>query len=275
MLSAPKVLNTPAYIPKKSTLLRISAFARLFDEEFFPPGKLWDKNEDWLCDRSDRCDEGTQVMRLSQIAKPKKKLLTAITALAVLLATPNQSVLAHGGEDHGDQKPATVSQGTNMIVHVARAGDYEIVIKHAPVEPDKEMVARVFVTRFASNEPVTSIKPIVMLTSENGAPIEVTGVASTTPGMYEVKLPPLPKGQYKLAARIDDHGETKTAAFGALAVAPQTVTAIGTIAAWARTTLIVLGTLVGLGVIGFIGIVIYRAVQASRRERISGETASA
>ncbi len=214
-------------------------------------------------------------MRLIQIAKPKKKLLTAITALAVLLATPNQSVLAHGGEDHGDQKPATVSQGTNMIVHVARAGDYEIVIKHAPVEPDKEMVARVFVTRFATNEPVTGMKPIVTFTSDNGAPIEVTGVASTTPGMYEVKLPPLPKGQYKLAARVDHNGETKTAAFGALEVAPQPVIASGTIAAWARTSLIVVGMLVGLGLIGFIALVIYRAAQASRRQRIAGETAAA
>ncbi|MGH9927726.1 MAG: hypothetical protein ACREA9_00720 [Pyrinomonadaceae bacterium] len=214
-------------------------------------------------------------MRLIQIAKPKKKLLTAITALAVLLAAPNQPVLAHGGEDHGDQKPATVSQGTNMIVHVARAGDYEIVIKHAPVEPDKEVAARVFVTRFANNEPVAGIKPIVTFTNDNGAPVEVTGVASATPGMYEVKIPPLPKGQYKLAARVDNNGETKTAAFSVLEVAPQPATAIGTIAAWARTTLIVLGTLVGLGFIGFIGIVIYRAVQASRRERISGETAAA
>ncbi len=214
-------------------------------------------------------------MRLIQIAKPKEKLLTAIIALAVLLAAPNQSVFAHGGEDHGDQKPATVSQGTNMIVHVARAGDYEIVLKHAPVEPDKELVARLFVTRFANNEPVTGIKPMVTFTSDNGAPVEVAGVASTTPGMYEVKLPPLPKGQYKLAARVDDNGETKTAAFSALEVAPLPVTAIGTIAAWARTTLIVLVTLVGLGFIGFIGVVIYRAAQASRRERLGGETAAA
>ena len=201
--------------------------------------------------------------------------MTAITVLAVLLAAPNRSVLAHGGEDHGDQKPATVSQGTNMIVHVARAGDYEVVIKHAPVEPDKEMVARVFVTRFASNEPVTGIKPMVTLTSDNGATVAVAGVASTTPGMYEVKLPPLPKGQYKLAARVDYNGQTKTAAFSALEVAPLPVTAIGTIAAWARTTLIVLGTLVGLGFIGFVGIAIYRAARTSRRERLEGETAAA
>ena len=211
---------------------------------------------------------------MNPMVRSKVNALAMLLVFAAML-TSGTTVFAHGGEDHGDKKPATVSQGTNMIVHVARAGDYEVVIKHAPVEPDKEMVARVFVTRFATNEPVTSIKPIVTLTSENGAQVEVAGVASATPGMYEVKLPPLPKGQYKLAARIDYNGDTKTASLSALEVAPQPVTAISTIAAWARTTLIVLGTLVGLGFMGFIGIVIYRAVQASRRERITGEAAAA
>ena len=211
---------------------------------------------------------------MNSMIRSKVHALVMLVALGALLMN-GATVFAHGGEDHGDQKPATVSQGTNMIVHVARAGDYEVVIKHAPVEPDKEMVARVFVTRFANNEPITGLKPIVTLTGDNGAPLEVAGVASTTPGMYELKLPPLPKGQYKLAARVDYNGEKKTAAFSGLAVELQPLPAIATIAAWARTTLIGVGTLVGLGLIGFIGIVIYRTSQASRRERITEETAAA
>ena len=211
---------------------------------------------------------------MSPMLRSKVHALAMLVALGALLMN-GATVFAHGGEDHGDQKPATVSQGTNMIVHVARAGDYEVVIKHAPVEPDKEMVARLFVTRFANNEPVTGIKPVVTLTSDSGSPVEVTGVASTTPGMYEVKLPPLPKGQYKLAARVDYNGETKTAAFSGLEVALQPLPASATIAAWARTTLIGVGTLVGLGLIGLIGIVTYRVLQASRRERITEETAAA
>ena len=93
--------------------------------------------------------------------------------------------------------------------------------------------------------------------------------------MYEVKLPPLPKGQYKLAARIDNNGETKTAALSALEVAPQPVAAISMVASWARSALIALGALIGIGLVGLIGMVIYRAAQASRRERIEGETAAA
>jgi len=197
-----------------------------------------------------------------------------LVGIATLNLSP-ATVFAHGGEEHGEKKPATVTPGANMIVHVARAGDFEVVIKHAPVEPDKEMVARVFVNRFATNEPVSGAKAIVTLTSDGGAPVELTAAAGSTPGMYEVKLPPLPKGQYKLAARIDSNGETQTASLSALDVAPKPVTATGTIAAWARTALIVLGMLVALGVIGFIGLVIYRASRASRRERITGETATA
>lgn len=206
-----------------------------------------------------------------------RKRLNPLTVLLAALALlfSQATVFAHGGEDHGDQKPAAVSKGTNMIVHVARAGDYEVVIKHAPVEPDKEVVARVFVNRFDTNEPVANLKPVITVTADNGAPVEVSGAATGTPGMYEAKLPPLPKGQYKLAARVDYNGETKTATFSALTVAPQPVTATAAVAAWARTALMVLGILVALGVIGFAAFVIYRASQASRREPITGEAAAA
>ena len=211
---------------------------------------------------------------MNPILRRKITALGMLVALAVSLIS-GATVFAHGGEDHGDQKPPTVSQGTNMIVHTARAGDFEVMIKHGPVEPDKETVARVFVNRFENNEPVSGAKTIVTLTNDSGAPVDLTATASATPGMYEVKLPPLPKGQYKLAARVDSGGDTKNAAFGQLEVAPQPVTAIGTVASWARTALIVLGALVGIGFIGFIGIVLYRATRVSRREHIEGETAAA
>lgn len=206
-----------------------------------------------------------------------RKKVAVFMMLVVLGASLSSSatVFAHGDEDHGDKKPQTVSSGTNMIAHVARAGDFEVVIKHAPIEPDRELMARVFVSRFANNEPVSGAKAIVSLTSDGGAPVELTAAASSTAGMYEVKLPPMPKGQYKLAARIDSNGETKMATLSALEVAPQPVTATGAIATWARTALIILGVFVFLSIIGFLGLVIYRASRASRREHIEGETAAA
>ena len=211
---------------------------------------------------------------MNLIVRKKLAVFSMLVVLAASLSSGIQ-VFAHGDEDHGDQKPQTVSSGTNMIIHVARAGDFEVVIKHAPVEPDKEMVARLFVSRFANNEPVSSANAIVTLTSDSGAPVELTAAAGATPGMYEVKLPPLPKGQYKLAARINSNGAAKTATLSALEVAPRPVTATGAIATWARTALIVLGVFVFLSIIGLLGVVMYRSSRASRREHIEGETAAA
>lgn len=198
----------------------------------------------------------------------------ALTALSILLAMTigggGEQVFAHGGEDHGDQKAPVVSKGTNMIVRVARVGDLEVVIKDPPIEPDKETAARLFVTRFATNEPVSGAKVVVVL--QGNTPIEVGAVPSSTAGMYDVKLPPLPQGQYKLLARIEQDGENKTAEYGALSVAPLPVTPINALATWARTALLVLG---GLTVLGILGAFIYTLLPAVRRSRIRGEVAAA
>lgn len=199
---------------------------------------------------------------------------SALTALSILLAMTigggGEQVFAHGGEDHGDQKAPVVSKGTNMIVRVARVGDLEVVIKDPPIEPDKETGARLFITHFATNEPVSGAKVVVVF--QGDAPIEVSAVASTTPGMYEIKLPPLPQGQYKLLARIEHDGENKTAEYGSVAVAPLPVTATNALATWARTALLILG---GLTVLGVLGAFIYMLLPAVRRSRIRGEVAAA
>lgn len=209
-------------------------------------------------------------MRFIQTAQMKKKLLPTLIALSFILTAPVQFVFAHGGEDHGDQKVPVVSKGTNMIVRVARVGDLEVVIKDPPLEPDKQTAARVFITRFATNEPVSGAKVVVVL--QGTTPIEVGAVPSTTPGMYEVKLPPLPQGQYKLLARIEHDDKNETAEYGSLAVAPLPVSSSSALATWARTALLILG---GLTVAGVLGAFIYRLLPAARRSRIRGEAATA
>ena len=199
------------------------------------------------------------------------RVLAALsTLLAMTMGGGGAQVFAHGGEDHGDQKAPVVSKGTNMIVRVARVGDLEVVIKDPPIEPDKETAARIFITRFATNEPVSGAKVVVVL--QGNAPVEVSAVPSSTAGMYEVKLPPLPQGQYKLLARIEQDGENKTAEYGSLAVVPLPVPLISAVATWARTALLVLG---GLTVLGVLGAFIYMLLPAVRRSRIRGEVAAA
>ncbi|MBA3320956.1 MAG: hypothetical protein H0T45_05855 [Pyrinomonadaceae bacterium] len=191
----------------------------------------------------------------------------AVIALVVMLLMPGASALAHGGEDHGEKKAPVVSAGTGTITRVARVGDFEVTVKHLPIEPDKEIAARVFVTRFETNEPVG--KALVFLAfGDGGSAPEVSATATSTPGIYEVKLPPLPKGQYKLTARLDVNGTSGAAQYGAIEVAPAPPPAVESGSSWARTALIALALLVALGVAGMI---VYRAVQSARRDRVKGE----
>ncbi len=202
----------------------------------------------------------------------KRATLLAVMIMSIIALVALQSkVFAHGGEDHGEKQPPAVSKGTNMITRVARVGDLEVVIKHPPIEPDKEAAARLFVTHFDSNEPVGGAK-IVVTFSGSGSPVEVAAAPNATPGMYDVKLPPLPKGQYKVAARINHDGNALTADYGALQVAPLPVASSDVVSSWARTALIGLALLIGVGIIG---VILYRVVQAMRSSRIKGETATA
>ena len=206
------------------------------------------------------------------VARKKKFVLAvALTMLASLGATP-VAVFAHGGEDHDEKKAPAISVGLGMVARVARVGDIEVVIKHPAVEPNKETAARVFVTRFGTNEPIGGAKIIIAMEGGGSAPIETTVAPSNTPGLYEVKLPPLPKGQYELSARVEIAGGVQTAQYGALEVAPPPPGSAESASSWARTALLGLALLVG---IGLVGVIIYRAAQFARRNRIKGEAATA
>ena len=76
--------------------------------------------------------------------------LMAMMILFVFFTAP---IFAHGGEDHGDAKPAVTSNQKGMVARTARAGEFEILLKHSPLEPDTETAAKLFITRFATNEP--------------------------------------------------------------------------------------------------------------------------
>ena len=85
----------------------------------------------------------------------RHNFLFAINFLATLFlsAVLTAPVSAHGGEDHGDTKPAVTSNQKRIITRTARTGDFEILLKHSPIEPDTETAAKLFITNFATNEP--------------------------------------------------------------------------------------------------------------------------
>ncbi len=187
------------------------------------------------------------------------------------LAIVSVVAFAHGGEDHGDAKAPAISTSASMSTRTMRAGDYEVTLKHPVIEPDQETTARVFVTRFNSNEPVEKAS-IILLFSSGGAPVEASAAAASTAGMYEAKLPPLREGEYQLAVRVAVNGTTETIKYGALRVAPSFSDEAETSSSWAQSALIMLGALTGLGIVG---IIIYRARQSARHQQAEKVTVTA
>ncbi len=201
----------------------------------------------------------------------KTSLFASVVAAVVILSMSVVTVFAHGTEDHGEKKPAVASTSANMVGRVMRAGDLEVMIKHPPIEPDKESSARVLITRFETNEPVEGANVSIMFIGAGG-PVEVAAATGNTPGLYEAKLPPMPEGEYNLSARVETNGVTQGVEYGAIKVAPLPPPAVDDESSWARTLLLALSALIGLG---FVGVVLYRAVQSARRDHAKGEAATA
>ena len=197
-----------------------------------------------------------------------RRLAAILIVVAALTAVLPATSLAHGGEDHGESKAPVVTARTGMITRTIRAGDWEITLKHSPLEPDKEIPARVFVTRFETNEPITNAQVRVRFTGAS-APVEAVASAGSTAGVYEVRLPPLPQGEYRLAAQVGANGASQTAQFGSIQVALATLSEVESSSGWARTALFAFALLVALG-LG--GVVAYRFLRGASRE--SGQAAT-
>lgn len=202
------------------------------------------------------------------------KFALLLMLLLAALMMPTQIAYAHGGEDHGDEKKAeAVPAGANMVARVVRVGDYEVTVKHPNIEPDKGTSARIFITRFDTNEPIGNAKVVIVVDdAASGSPVEVAANPTSTPGLYEAKLPPMMQGECKLSARIDVGGQSLTANYGAMHVVAPQPAALAGISLWARTVLIGLGILVGLSLVAA---VIMIGIPYFRRVRIKGETATA
>jgi len=192
--------------------------------------------------------------------------MVAIT-LAVLASSA--SVMAHGGEDHSEAAPV-VQVGAGMQTRTARAGDMEVTMKNPVFEPDKETTARIFVTRFETNEPIAGARVFVLF--GNGTTQEVAATAGATAGVYEVKLPPVPKGQHTLTARVGAGNASETVQFGQVDVTTPPPAEVESSNSWARTGLIVLAALAALMAVGVVG---YRLSQGNRRGRIKEEAVTA
>ena len=153
-------------------------------------------------------------------------LWSTILCLSYLFLLPTV-LLAHGGEDHGDQKPKTTSNAKGVISHSTRLGDLELMVKHPAMEPDKTTTGVLFITKFETNEPFKLADAKVEVESASGAIFNATVAAGEQAGTYSLIFPALPAGVYKMRTNVSHDGETDTATFSGIDVKPAASAAEG------------------------------------------------
>lgn len=198
--------------------------------------------------------------------------MTILLSFAVALFADSSQVLAHGGEDHGEAKPATATTTAGTVTRSVQLGDFEIMLKHSALEPDTATTGRLFITRFATNEPIGDANPSLEIESASGTVTEVSIEKTNAAGSYVVKIPALPEGTYIFRTKVGG-GKTNTATFSGVQIAHQEATAAdagGT--SWTQTALIVILILFALALFGGLA---YFALRVFKDKPIRGETVSA
>lgn len=180
-------------------------------------------------------------------------------------------VSAHGGEDHGDQKPKTETTAKGVVLRTTRLGDFELTVKHPPLEPGMLTHGSLFVTRYATNEPVDAGNVQVALEGQSGSISEVAVAKSATAGSYTLDIPALTEGDYTLRVTITAGGKPTTATFSGVESRHESV-ATSTASSWSGFLLTAMFLVVGIGL--FIGLV-YLSVRVAGSRRLSEETVSA
>ncbi|CAN5499344.1 hypothetical protein BH10ACI1_BH10ACI1_34660 [soil metagenome] len=202
----------------------------------------------------------------------KWNLLTGLLFLLLFVGNFLQ-IFAHGGEDHGDATPKTETTDKGTVSHSSRLGDLEVMLKHPIFEPDIATNARLFITKFETNEGFAKVTPAIEIESENGSVTQATVENTDTAGIFNVKFPALPNGTYTIRTKLSHGGETDTASFSGVGVKPTPLisTDSGEMS-WARTILI---SFIFLVVLALFGGLIYFVLHNADSKPINEETVSA
>ena len=223
---------------------------------------------DDLLVKTSRTMKGASIHKAGFIRRAISGVLLSVISVGLLANAP--ASLAHGGEDHGDQKVvATAPNG--MVTRSARVGDFEILLKHPSLVPDTATSARLFMTQFATNEPGNPSDITAEIEAANGAvtkvPLEKTDVAGT----YRLDLPALAEGDYTFRATLNVNGKTETATLSGITVGHQE-TATTTGYSWSQILLATLFFLIGAVLFGAL---IYFAIRTVKSGPMSEEAVAA
>lgn len=209
--------------------------------------------------------------RLNEILR--KGTLAIGFLLIVLLAGNDLQIFAHGGEDHGDEKPKTETTDKGTVSHSSQVGDLEVMLKHPVFAPDTATTGRFFVTKFETNQGFVEVTPAIEIESSGNSVTEVKIEKTDTAGVFNVSFPALPQGTYTIRTKLTHGGETDTATFSGVEVknAP-IISSESSQMSWVQTFLIIFVFSI---VLGLFGLLIYFVLRFSEGKPIAEETVSA
>ncbi|MCA1589530.1 MAG: hypothetical protein LC734_03900 [Acidobacteria bacterium] len=175
-----------------------------------------------------------------------------LSAIVIVLFSGGPNVIAHDGEDHGESKPA-VTTPNGMVSRTARLGDLEVLVKYSLLEPDTPLSGRLFITRFATNEPIGDAVVEAEVESPTGMVTAITIEKTDAVGSYVLKIPALQQGSYALRTSLSIPGKTDTATFSGVHVGLHDKSPLSSARSWTQTAfmtfLLIVGSILLAGLI--------------------------
>lgn len=216
-------------------------------------------------------------MKLSNAGKLKpRNLLTAFLLFTTIVFGNAAQVFAHGGEDHGDAQPKVATSAKGTVSRSARLGEFEITLKTPVLEPDAATSAKLFITKFETNEAVGDAVPTMEVESSGGTVTQVAVEKSDVAGSYNLKMPALAEGKYTIRTSLKSAKGSDTATFSNVEVAHSEATdaeATGGATSWLGTILLFTACAIVLALFG--GLFYFAWRMAAGEKRIGEEAISA
>jgi hypothetical protein len=129
-------------------------------------------------------------------------------ALLMLLALCNRT-MAHGGEDHSEPAPAAASAPSadaSLLTTSGATEQFELLLKYAPPEIDKDARVRLFLADYATNRAIDSAA--FTLSFKPGGVTLVQKPVMLSPGIYEAVVRFPRDTMYTLVATVTDGQRT-------------------------------------------------------------------
>ncbi|MEO6050230.1 MAG: hypothetical protein ABIP78_02725 [Pyrinomonadaceae bacterium] len=131
------------------------------------------------------------------------------------------------------------------------------MIRHPAIEPDTATLARLFITKYSTNEAADKVTAVIEFESPSGAVTQIAVEKVDAAGSYNLKIPALSEGSYTMRAKISYGGETDTTTFSGVTVShPAEEAATGM--TWIRSILMVLVTVVVLALFAGLAYFVWR-----------------